>query len=454
MSPDATPTPFLAIPSNLTPSVAVAGLRRAAVQSCTGLVEIDFDGLAIGSIRSSSGALPVAPASPGPTAGSSAGPGQAAVVDVQGAVVVPAFVEPHVHLDKAYLLDRLEATGMPYRSVQEAMLATSALRPSFHRADLAARAERCLAELCDHGVCAARVHVELEPVLGLLGVEVHLELRERWAPFVDLQLVAFPQNGFDDQTMTLELLDEAMRMGCDVVGGCPYADGDQASHVTRVFELAQRWDAPADFHVDFSDDPAQHAVDIVIRETLERGMGGSVTVGHLTSLAAMPRSEAARRADGLAAAGIHVVALPATDLYLGGRDGPLERPGSLTTVALLAERGVTVSLGTNNTQNAFTPLGRPSPLAAAWLAGLACHLGDGAAQRRLLDSVTANPARLLGYDHWGLHPGGPAELAVLDTRDAGAPLASASSVLGTVHAGRYRPSARPRPSVHTTAIPG
>jgi cytosine deaminase len=406
---------------------ALEGIRVANVADRETPVDLDIEDGVIGAIR---------PASEIET--------RRRVLNVEGAAVVPGFVDAHVHLDKAYLLGRLEAAGLPYRTVREAMDATSALRRTFTRDDMVERAERCLDQLCANGVCAARVHVEVEPALGLLGVEVHLELRQAWAPLIDLQLVAFPQNGLAAAPGTLDLLDEAMRLGCDVVGGCPYADEDQGSHISRVFEVAERWGAPVDFHIDFSDDPAEHMVDAVVQQTVARGFGGKVTVGHLTSLGAMSHGEADLRADLLAGADIHVVSLPATDVFLGGRSGPVDRPGALTPIGRLAARGVNVSLGTNNTQNAFTPLGRPSPLSVAWLAGLAGHLGERADRRWLMDAVTTNPARILGRSDWGLHTGAPAELAILDTRDADTAVASASSVLGAVHAGRLRPTTRPQ----------
>lgn len=115
----------------------------------------------------------------------------------------------------------------------------------------------------------------------------------------------------------------------------------------------------------------------------------------------------------------------------------------MAPIALLAELGVNVSIGTNNIQNAFTPLGRPSPISVAWLAGLACHLGKPAEHRWLLDTITVNPARLIGHHAWGLAGGRPADLVVLDG-DIDALLASAPTVLGAVHAGRFRATSRPR----------
>lgn len=364
------------------------------------------------------------------------------VLDLDQAVALPGLVEPHVHLDKAFLSARLQAVGGGGWSLRDAIAATATLRASFTRADIVSRASLLLERLAAHGVCAARVHVEIEPTLGLLGVEAHLELRETWSRVMELQLVAFPQNGLGSGTE--ELLEEAMRMGCDVVGGCPYVDADQAAHLDAVFALAERWRAPVDLHVDFTDDASSPGVDLVTERTRALGLAGRVAVGHVTALAAMDPDAAARRADDLADAGVHVVSLPQTDLFLGGRSGRQERPGALAPIRMLRDHGVNVCVGTNNIGNAFTPLGRPAPLTMAWLAAVAGHMSGPADTPALLDMVTKNPARMLGYSTWDLCPGSPADLVVLDTDSPDDLVASDPAVLGSMHAGLFRPLSGPR----------
>jgi cytosine/creatinine deaminase len=407
-------------------TVEVSTVAGARLSGHAGLARIDVDGGRVSAI------------------GASEEPDRYPALVVDGAAVVPAFVDPHVHLDKAFLAGRLEASELPRGTLADALASTSLLRGGFTRQDIRSRAVRALVELVDNGVTAARVHVEVEPVLGLLGVEVHLELRDEWADVIELQLVAFPQGGILADVRMLELLDESMRVGCDVVGGCPYADDDQVAHIKRIFDIAERWGAPVDFHIDFSDDPLQHAVDVVVEQTAARGLAGRVTVGHLTSLAAVSVAEASSRVDALARGGVHVVVLPTTDIHLGGQSGELQRPGALAPVVLLTRRGVNVAIGSNNLRNAFGPLGRADPLGLAWLVGVASHLGTGAEQRLLLDMVTENAARVLGHRRWDLRAGSPADMTVLDTADPARAVVSGPRVLGALHRGRFRAFTSPR----------
>ena len=362
-----------------------------------------------------------------------------AALDVGGRAVLPAFVEPHVHLDKAYLLDRLEAARLPASTLADAIASTARLKATFTRADLRERAERALQALIRHGCTAARAHVEIAPPVGLLGVEVHLELAAAYADTIDLQLVAFPQDGIQRLPGVGELLEEALRLGCHVVGGCPYVDPDPAVHIDQVFALAERWGRPVDFHLDFSDDPREAWIDHVCARTRALGMHGRVAVGHLTSLAAMPPAEVAPRIAALAEAGVAVIALPATDLYLNGRGADRCPPRGVTRLRELRAAGITVALGNNNLQNAFTPVGNGNLLQMAWLAGLVGHFGTAAEQALLLEMVTTAPARILGLGRWGLTAGARADLVALECADPLLAVREVPPVAAVVRAGRLLP---------------
>ncbi|HLI27613.1 MAG TPA: amidohydrolase family protein [Chloroflexota bacterium] len=405
------------------PGPRLQAVQRARVLGAGGLVDIALAGERVAAVV--------------PT-GMSPPPGEP-VLDVGGRAVLPAFVEPHIHLDKAYLLDRLEAAGLPAGTLAEAIASTARLKPTFTRTDLRARAERALHALLRHGCTAARVHVEIEPIVGLLGVEVHLELAAAYAGVFDLQLVAFPQDGIQRLPGVAELLEEALRLGCHVVGGCPYVDPDPAAHIDQVFALAERWGRPVDFHLDFSDDPHEAWVDHVCARARALGMQGRVAVGHLTSLAAMPPAEAAPRIAALVEAGVAVIALPATDLYLSGRRVDHAPPRGITRLRELHAAGVLVALGNNNLQNAFTPVGNGNPLQMAWLAGLAGQLGTSAEQRLLLEMVTTLPARILGLPPRGPTAGARADLVVLECIDPLLAVREVAPVAAVLRAGQLLP---------------
>ncbi|UUY02843.1 amidohydrolase family protein [Svornostia abyssi] len=354
-------------------------------------------------------------------------------LDAGGLVVLPGLVDAHVHLDKAHILDRLpgDIDGLP-----AAIQATSAIKDTFTADDVTARSERVLGALVRRGVTTVRAHAEVEPGAGLVSVETHLALRERWADVVDLEIVAFAQEGILRDRRTGELMDEAMRLGCDVVGICPYADVDGHAAIEDGFARAARWSVPLDVHLDFSDDPRVHLTDDVAHLTAALGFQGRVALGHMTSLGAMAPADAQRRIEALAAAEVGVLALPATDLYLSGRGVDRAWPRGLTRVLELIDAGVPVALATNNHGNGFTPTTTPDPLRMAWLTMLMTHAPAGR-WPDLADAVTGMARRALGRPPGGIAPGKTADLVVLDTQIPSDAVLAAPATIGVVRRGRW-----------------
>ena len=333
-------------------------------------------------------------------------------VDLFGALVVPGLVESHLHLEKAYLLDRMprEAT-----SLADAIQMTTELKRTFTPADIRDRSLRLIRSALSCGVTTIRAHVEIDDVLGLTAMETLLALRDELRGLVDLQVVAFPQDGLTSQQRAHTLLAEALDRGADVVGGIPYVDDDPDEHLDLVFAQAERTGKPIDLHLDFSDDPTEVTILGVIERTLKYGLQGRVTVGHLTSLGRVAADRAREIADRIAEAGISVVTLPLTDIYLNGRTSPGR---GLTPVRMLIDAGVNVAVATNNVQNPFTPYGRGRITDAALvLAGL-CHFGSAAEADTLVDLMTVNAARAVGIADSSLTVGAPATFAAFEARTA------------------------------------
>ena len=279
-------------------------------------------------------------------------------IEAGGRLIVPGFVDAHVHLDKAYLLDR---TPSREGTLAEAIRLTAEAKQRFTVEDIQARARRLLEGAIAAGTTAMRGHVEVDPIVGLRGVEAVLPLRAEYADRLDLQLCAFAQEGILKAPGTEALLREALRAGADLVGGCPYNDTDGPAHVDRVFALAREFACDVDFHADFADEPVHRHVDVIVDRTERHGWQGRVAIGHLTELAACDPAEQARIAGRLRAAGTAVITLPATDLYLMGRQDARNVRRGLTPVRRLLAAGVTVAAATNNVQNAFTPAGNADP---------------------------------------------------------------------------------------------
>jgi cytosine deaminase len=364
--------------------------------------------------------------------------GEAARVGVTlragGRAVVPAFVDAHVHLDKAFLLAAAEEDGRaPGAELGAAIAAVAELRGRIGPGRVRREATRALTRLVGQGVTAARAHVEIDSTVGLSLVHLHRALAAEAESRIALELVAFPQRGLEASGM-VELMAAAMREGTTVVGGCPYVDADPARHLDHVFALAERHGAPVDLHLDFSDDVGRSLLALVVERTRAHAMHGRVTIGHVTTLAAMPPDLQARALDALAAAGIALVVLPATDLYLAGQGEPGTR--SLAPWERALDAGVLVAIANNNIENPFAPFGNGNLLQAAWLAGLVRRTATPARRRALLDAITRTPAAILGLPAHGPAAGAEAHLALLDTDQPREAALRAPTVLATLRAGQ------------------
>jgi len=347
-----------------------------------------------------------------------------------GKLVAPALVDAHVHLDKAFLL---EAAGHCAPTLTAAIASVAALRGQLRESELRTNAERAIEQLIRHGITAARVHVEIEPTVGLELWHMQQELAHAARDRIELELVAFPQLGLEAKPM-LDLMTSALAEGVPVVGGCPYVDSDPARHLDRVFELAERFARPIDLHLDFSDDPGRSLLGLVAERVHAHGVQGSVTIGHVTTLAAMSLDAQAAALDLLARADIGLVLLPATDLYLAGAGEPGTR--SLAPLARARAAGVRVAIANNNLRNPFAPFGNANLAQAAWLSGVIGRASDPSTRRWLLEAITSEPAKMLGLPEHGPVSGAWAHLAVFDVAREEDIVLGAPAVLATLRAGR------------------
>lgn len=333
-------------------------------------------------------------------------------IDGQGKVVIPGLVESHIHLDKALIADRL-----PNKSgtLQEALSVTAKLKSTFTREDVQERAERALQMIIERGTTHIRTHAEFDPVGGFHGFEVIMELKEKYKDFVDMQVVAFPQEGIIKSPGTEDQMYRAMDMGADVVGGIPYNDTDAKEHLDIVFEIAKKYDKDIDLHQDFFDDAEKQTIEMVAQKTIDEGYIGRVSVGHLTSLGAVPSDQLKPIIELMAKAEINVMALPMTDLHLGGRHDDYNVRRAVTPIRKLRDGGVNVVIATNNIRNPFTPYGNGDLLQAAMLAIPVAHLGGADDLPTVLPMVTTGPAKALKFDDYGIEKGKAATLVLLDS---------------------------------------
>jgi cytosine deaminase len=331
-----------------------------------------------------------------------------------GRVVLPGFVESHLHLDKAFLVDRgANHSG----TLAEAIRVTGELKTSLTAEDISERAERALLLAVSHATTTIRAETEFDPVLGLMGIHALLDLKQRYAWAVDLQVVAFPQEGIRKTPGTEALFWQAMESGADVVGGVPYNDTSAEAHIDLCFDIARAYDRPLSFHQDFRDDADGLSIEYLARKTIAGGWQGRVEIGHATALGALPPERLTCVAELLREADISVVALPLTDLHLGGRADRFNVRRGLAPVKALLAAGVNVAVSTNNIRNAFTPYGNADLLLAAFLLLAVGHLGDAETLPHVLELVTTRAAQAIGLSttDYGTAPGCKADLVVLET---------------------------------------
>ncbi|WP_248703292.1 amidohydrolase family protein [Curtobacterium sp. MWU13-2055] len=355
-------------------------------------------------------------------AGTEVEPTEAArVVDCAGRVVIPGLIESHLHVDKA-LLDRERPN--PDGTLAGAIAVTGELKRGFTHDSVRDRARTLLDQAIANGTTLVRAHPDVDPVVGLTGVEVLLALRDEYRDALDLQIVAFPQEGIAKAPGTLALLRQALAAGADVIGGCTYNEATLAAcheHIETVLDLAEEFDVPADLHADFADDTsdprfalAGHIADRVAA----RGLRDRVALGHVTSLASLPPVSRSAVLAKLAAAGVAVVPLPATDLHLGGRSDDRDVRRGVVPVRELWDAGVTSAYSSNNVRNAFTPFGNADLLDIGLLLAQVGHLSGPADLGRVLEMATSSAARVVGVSEThGIRPGAAADLVVLSTTD-------------------------------------
>lgn len=367
----------------------------------------------------------------------------APTVDAGGRLLAPGLVETHVHLDKCCIIDRCApAEG----TVQEAVRLTAEAKRGFTHADIENRGRRLLDRAVGWGTTRMRTHVEVDPGIGMTGFEAVQALAREYAWAVDIELCVFPQEGLLNNPGTDALLAEGLRRGARAIGAVPYVDSDPRGQIDRVFALAREWDAEIDMHLDLADTPDGMQVEYVCRKTEEYGWGGRVAVGHVTQMSLVPPARFAALAATLARAGVAVTVLPATDLYLMGRNHDYAIPRGVVATEGLRAAGVTCSVSTNNVLNPFTPYGDANLLRMANLYANVCQVARPADLAVCLSMVTTDAARLLRVEH-GLHPGAPADLVLFDATTAAGAVAELAQPLWGMKNGRLT-FTRARPVLH------
>lgn len=354
------------------------------------------------------------------------------VEDVTGMLVLPAGAEPHAHLDKA--LSARDIPAMPV-DLDQAVADWSALWPTLTTDDIAARATESITEMVRNGYTLVRTHVDISTGVGLRGIEALLQVRDEMhrRGLCDVQVVglaARPMSG-DAGADHRRLLEEAIEMGLDVVGGSPDLDPDPIGGTAAAVEIAARHGLPIDLHTDQTVDPSFFHLPDYVRLVREHGLT-QAAASHCISLGTQPLDVQRRVADELAAAGMAVFVQPLTSLFYFGWDAPVGPPRGVAPVHVLEAAGVTVASGADNVRDVFFPYGRFDPLETAAVLGMVAHLDPGHAWELCSNRVR----QAVGAPIVSLTAGSPAELLVVPGRSITEVVAAAPVDRLVIHRGR------------------
>lgn len=333
--------------------------------------------------------------------------------DAAGLLTCAGLIETHIHLEKSRIADRCapETGRLPM-----AMERVSAVKQSFTEEDVYRRAARTLEGCIGFGTTRLRPHVELDGGVELRTFDAITALKRDYAWAVDMEICVFPQEGLINNPRADQLIVEALKRGARVIGAAPNYDADHAAHIHRVFDLAREYDVDIDMHLDSGNSPEEMDIHLVCELTGKYKLGGRVAIGHGCKYSTMKVEAFHALADRIAAAGVAVTSLPATDLFMQGRDQTDNVRRGVVDVNALVTRGVNCSLSTNNVLNPFTPLGDCSLIRMANLQANVCQVGRADQLRECFAMLTERSARLMNLRDYGIAVGNPADIVVIDAQ--------------------------------------
>jgi len=338
------------------------------------------------------------------------------VIDAHGSLLTCSLAEPHAHLDKAFLAERVHN---PTGDLMGAIMAMEASRDQITVADTIERAERAVRLMASNGVTAIRTHADVTEWNNLDAVQALVEVRNRTRGLVDLQICAllgWPLSG-DAGKENRHRGRRAIEMGANILGGCPHLDVDPVGANIALIELAGELNCDLDLHTDEHTDTNRLSIEDLANRVLNSGLKQAVVASHCVSLGMQTEIVQKRVSERVAEAGISIIALPHTNLFLQGRDFQTATPRGLTAVSSLRKSGVKVAFGADNLQDPFNPIGRGDPLESAGLAILTAHLLPNEA----FDSVSTVARQVMGLTASGPKLGATANLMLTQagsTREA------------------------------------
>lgn len=317
------------------------------------------------------------------------------IVELDNKIVIKGFCDMHTHLDKA-LIGRTMTNKSG--TLDEAIALMSARKSMMTEEDIYARAKETARMCYMSGTRYLRTHVDVDADIGIRGILALKQLRDELKETMKIQIVAFPQQGIVNKQDNYIALDKALEAGADLVGGIPAVDDNSEEHIKMVFALAQKYDVDVDMHIDETDNPESLTLLQLADATVRANWSGRVTAGHCCSLAANEPEKISNVLKRTLDAGICIVSLPSTNLYLQGREDRYNKRRGIAPITLLRENGIPVAIASDNIQDPFNPFGRGCLLEQALIAAHGCHMGGSVDLSDLFHMCTTIPLSKMGID--------------------------------------------------------
>jgi|Deesub1362B_J571_1020462.scaffolds.fasta_scaffold00005_320 cytosine deaminase len=337
-------------------------------------------------------------------------------INADGRLVTPSFIDPHLHLDKVYTY---HMAPNPDGTLYGAIYSLWQVKKKYTIEDIKKRASRVIRSALVYGTTHIRTHVDVDTIGGLTPLKALLEIKKEFKDVVDIQVVAFPQEGILRDPGSEELMWKAMELGADVVGGMPHSewtDDDMKRHVDIIFEIAKEYGKPIDAHVDETDDPYSRSIEYFALKTFREGLSGKVTADHVCALSAYNDYHAAKVIDLLKQANVNIITNPETNIVIEGRLDTYPKRRGLTRVKELWKAGVNVSFGQDCVQDAFYPYGKADRLLTAWALALMVQMTTPEEIEAVMNMATYNAAKIFGIENnYGVDVGKNADLVIIDT---------------------------------------
>jgi cytosine deaminase len=370
----------------------------------------------------------------------------AEVIDAAGQLVSPPFVDCHFHMDATLSLGlpRFNESGRLLEGIQ----IWGELKPLLTQDAVIERAMAYCDLAVSQGLLAIRTHVDVCDD-RLLGVEALLEVKRRVAPYIDLQLVAFPQDGYYRYPGAVELLNRALDMGVDVVGGIPHFErtmADGARSVTALCEIAAERGLLVDLHCDETDDPLSRHIETLVYETQRLGLGSRVAGSHLTSMHSMDNYYVSKLLALMAESGITAIANPNINIVIQGRHDTYPKRRGMNRFPEMLGYGITCAFGQDCMMDPWYSLGQADMLEVANMGLHVAQMTSRDAMRQCFDAVTKGPAAILHLDGYGVDVGCKADMVLLQASDPIEAIRLKATRLAVIKAGKVIASAAPRQS--------